>query len=126
MVNSFLYSGHLGWGNKEYIVQRIIMENDGLDKVRGELHKLLFGKGHISNRFDSFKVTWMGPAMITEILCSFKPNEYGIWNDKARRALKFFGLDGIVPTKKYKISGDEYAKFNSLLKCGSKPYNLAG
>ena len=104
------------WGNKEYIVQRIIMENDGLEKVREELHKLLFGKGHISNRFNSFNVVWMGPAMITEILCSCKPNEYGIWNDKARRALRFFGLDGIVPTKKYRISGDEYAKFNSLLK----------
>lgn len=114
------------WSNKEYLIQRIITQNGGLERIREGLRKLLFGKESISDRFDSFNVAGMGPAMITEILCSFNPNEYGIWNDKARTALKILGFDKTVPTQKYRISGDEYVKFNDLLKQISEELKQAG
>ena len=124
-IISILWASRI-WGNKEYLVQNIITQNDGLEKIKSELHKLLFGKESVEARFDSFKVAGMGPAMITEILCYFNPNKYGIWNDRARRAMKILGFNVIVPVGKYKISGNEYNKFNNLLKSISNELKLAG
>ncbi|MCX7974130.1 MAG: hypothetical protein N3B16_06455 [Candidatus Aminicenantes bacterium] len=58
----------------------------------------------------------IGPASLTEILCYFNPKEYGIWNDKARNALKILGLEKIAPVDKYQITGSEYMQFNELCK----------
>ena len=50
--------------------------------------------GKIEKRFDRFMKTvkGLGPASVTELLCFFNPKEYGIWNDKARKALELLGL----------------------------------
>jgi hypothetical protein len=53
---------------------------------------------------------------LTEMLAFFNPQEYGIWNDKSRKALEFLGLSNILPTRKYKITGQEYEKVNKALK----------
>lgn len=62
----------------------------------------------------------MVPAGVTEILAFVDPSQYGIWNDKSRKALDILGLGEMVPTKKYKISGSEYEKFLEALKYISK------
>lgn len=106
------------WSNKEYLVRRIISRNEGLDKIKNELENLLYGNEKFEARFDRFirKIRGIGPAMITEILCFFNPKEYGIWNDKARKALKILGFETELPLNKYKIKGEEYTKFNSIMK----------
>ncbi|MBA7703984.1 hypothetical protein ES703_112781 [subsurface metagenome] len=58
----------------------------------------------------------LGPSSITELLCLTHPKEYGIWNDKARKALKILRFEGELPVNKYKIDGQEYKKFNEILK----------
>jgi hypothetical protein len=50
------------------------------------------------------------------MLSFFNPQEYGIWNEKSRKALEFLGLSNILPTRKYRISGQEYEKINKALK----------
>jgi len=105
------------WTNKEYLVQKIISKN-GIERIKKEFNNLLYGNDPFEERFEKFmkNIKGIGPASITEILCFFNPNEYGIWNDKARKALKILGFDKILPLNKYKISGKEYQKFNQLLK----------
>lgn len=98
------------WGNKEYKVKTIIDAN-GIEKIRKELINLLFGKDSIDIRYDKFKkeIKYLGPASITEILCLFNPNEYGIWNDKARKGLEKLGIT-YLPLNKYYITGKEYVE----------------
>lgn len=104
------------WTNKDYIVQKIIEEN-GFDKIRDSLIDLLFGDKPFEERFDNFckEIKGLGPAAITEILCLYNPEEFSIWNEKTRLALKILNFKSL-PIKKYKISGGEYTEINSTLK----------
>lgn len=106
----------LMWGNKEYLIQKIINDN-GLDKIKEELHNLLYGKEPFSERYDRFvkNIKGLGPATITEILCLFDPDNYGIWNKVVRTGLKILGFNEL-PLKKYSITGKEYVFINNTLK----------
>jgi len=105
------------WTNKDYLVKKIISQN-GIEKLRFELWNLLFASTDIAQRYDNFmkEIKGLGPASITELLCLINPKSYGIWNDKARKALKILGFEKTLPLNKYKISGEEYKKFNEILK----------
>jgi len=105
------------WTNKEYLLQKIISDN-GMEKIRKELFNLLYGEEQFEKRFDRFmkNIKGLGPASVTELLCLFNPKEYGIWNDKARKALKLLGFEDELPLNKYQISGKEYQKFNAVAK----------
>ena len=58
------------WGNKHYVVDKIIDEN-GLENFKGHLAQLVKDDKDISARWDIFRkeIKGMGPAMISEILC---------------------------------------------------------
>lgn len=103
------------WGNKDYLVQKIIDDN-GIDKIRTQFGDLLYGSHSFENRFDRFieEIKGLGPASLTEILCLFDPNKYSIWNDKARKALRNLKFDNL-PLNKYQISGKEYKKINETV-----------
>lgn len=107
------------WGNKDYLVSRVIQGN-GLDKLRQHLQELLWGKESVSNRYDHFRrhIKGMGPASITEILAFVHPDECGLWNDRSRRGLARLGLDAALPNvaQKYHIIGQEYEQVNRLLR----------
>lgn len=105
------------WGNKNYLVKKIISENN-FTELKSLLWNLIFAKVDLPERYDSFleNVKGLGPSSITELLCMFKPKEYGIWNDKARKALKILDFKRELPLNKYKINGEEYKKFNEVLK----------
>jgi len=115
------------WTNKEYIVQKIIADN-GLDKIKRELKNLFYGDDPFEKRFERFtkNIKGLGPSSITEILCFFDPKEYGIWNDKARKALRTLGFENMLPLKKYQISGMEYLKFNEVVKSIADELRKAG
>lgn len=101
------------WVNKDYIVQKIVADN-GIDKIRSQFNNLIYGTEAFERRFDNFNVKGLGPSSLTEILCLFDPNKFGIWNAKATKALKHLKFDDL-PLDKYRISGEEYTKINTAL-----------
>lgn len=104
------------WGNKEYLVNKIIHDN-GMDKLKQELSRLVSKEGSLGDRYEGYlkRIKGMGPSMVTELLCYLQPDEAGIWNDKARKALGWLETKG-VPFDTYKINGEEYNLFNNVQK----------
>jgi len=106
------------WGNKAYLVGKIVQDNS-LEALREALDNLLWGELSLPDRFDAFarRIKGLGPASVTELLAFVHPEECGLWNDKARKALVILGLDAVFPkVKKYHLTGAEYMAFNDLLK----------
>lgn len=111
--------------NKEYRVKEII-ESNGFEKVKEGLTELLHGKGKLEKRYENcLKIKYLGPAAVTEILCYVYPKKCGIWNDKAKTALKFLGFHEL-PLEKYIISAKEYEKFNWTVSKIAEELNKAG
>ena len=65
------------WGNKKYVVDKLI-EDNSFEKLKNELAKLVWGDLPIDRRWDHFRsnIKGMGPAMMSEILCHSRPEEY--------------------------------------------------
>ena len=108
----------LMWGNKGYLVERLLNDN-GLSQLQVSLRDLLWGERPMSTRYDDFrkKIKGFGSGMITEILAFVHPEEYGLWNNKARQALILLGFEDTFPAvRKSQISGKEYEGFNTLMK----------
>lgn len=104
------------WGNKQYLVQKVISDN-GIEKIQHGLKILLNTSKKPADRYEQFlkEVKRLGPASVTEMLCYIQPDTCGIWNQKARQALKILGLDNYINPEKYRITGDEYETFNKVL-----------
>lgn len=108
---------YAGWTNKDYVADRVLKSID-FNTLRLELKKLFYGHDPLAERYDRFLeiVRGIGPAGITEILAFVDPSQYGIWNDKSRKALDILGLGEVLPTKKYRINGSEYEEVVEALK----------
>jgi len=105
------------WGNKGYLVDKLIRDN-GLPTLVTQLRQLLWGHGTIASRYDAFRkaIKGLGPASITELLAFVHPDECGLWNEKARKALQVLGFEETFPAlHKYHITGTQYQQFNELL-----------
>jgi hypothetical protein len=104
------------WSNKDYLINKII-KNNGIEKLTGEFTKLVSLKDTPGERYQRYleNIRDMGPAMVTEIICYLDPQNAGIWNDKARKALGWLEAENI-PYDKYRITGKEYDDFNAVLK----------
>ncbi len=102
------------WGNKKYYLDNVI-ESNGMDLLREQLANLFYGKTSIENRWDKFreKIKGLGPAIISELLNKFNPNEYILWNKKS---LKGFIALGIPKVPKYNSSldGKKYAYLSKV------------
>jgi hypothetical protein len=98
------------WGNKRYLVDKII-EDNGLDSFRRSLAALVWGKGDIAGRWDAFRseVKGMGPAMISEILCKTHPNDCMLWNRRAYVGLNYLQVEGL-PRHDYQLTGKVYGR----------------
>jgi len=107
------------WGNKDYLVNKILADND-IQKIRKSLKLLLYGKEPIQDRFDLFSsnIKGLGTSSLTEILSFVHPEEYGIWNDKPKNALPLLGMKDILPERifKYQLNGKDYTLCNEVLK----------
>ncbi|MCS6870401.1 MAG: hypothetical protein RML95_10475 [Anaerolineae bacterium] len=106
------------WVNKRHFIENLIAAN-GLPALIKHLSDLLWGKESVGRRYDTFRraIKGLGTASITELLAIVHPEQCGIWNDKARRALNILGMQDILPfTHKQQINGEEYERFNRVLK----------
>lgn len=98
----------LFWGNKHYVVDKII-ENNGLENLKKNLSELVWGKKDIQDRWDEFrsKVKGMGPAMISEILSKTHPDDFMLWNRRAYVGLNYLEVDNL-PRFDYQLNGKLY------------------
>jgi hypothetical protein len=108
-----------GWSarGKEYLLAQMLSEG-GIEKVRSELKRFLYGKGDIAQRYDAFDIRMLkGTAAKTEMLNVMFPEKYGIWNDRVRRALKFLNLSNLFPDRAFRtqIEGGDYVACNRIL-----------
>lgn len=104
------------WGNKQYIAQKVLTDN-GVDKLRLELRNLLDQDIRPGARYERWleEIKHLGPASATEMMCYNEPDRCGIWNRRAREAIRVLGLESIVDPAKYRVSGTEYEAFDGLL-----------
>ena len=69
------------WGNKKYVVDKLI-EDNGFENIKNQLVNLLYGEDNIEVRWDLFlkNIKGVGPATISELLTYINPQEYAIFN----------------------------------------------
>jgi len=114
------------WGNKQYVVDKLI-EDNGLEELKNELVHLLWTDNTIESRWDRFRknVKGMGPAMISEILSKTHPDKYLIWNRRAKMALDYLEVDDL-PRYDYQVDGKKYRELCNIGKEISKELIKAG
>lgn len=117
------------WGNKEYLVNKILKDN-GLPKIKAELRELLYGSQPLDERYDRFKmnIKGLGPSSITEILLFVFPTEYCLWNEKPINVLPFLKMKTLLRDRvyKYPIKGHEYVKCNQVLQLVRDELSIRG
>lgn len=104
------------WGNKKYIVDKII-EDNGFNKVKIELAELLYGTELINLRWDNFlkKIKGLGPASISELLTYTNPNEYVIFNKTTIICFTYLGVAN-MPKYNYQYTGKKYVEICKIAK----------
>lgn len=104
------------WGNKHYIVDKYIKDND-FEILKKSIAHLLYGSDPIEVRWDTFKekIKGFGPAMMSELLCYINPDEYMIWNSTALNAYKNLGIKD-VPLHNYQLTGKKYIELTQYSK----------
>ncbi len=114
------------WGNKHYVVDKIL-EDNGLDNFKSHLAELLWGDKDINQRWDSFRteIKGMGPAMISEILCKTHPNQFMLWNRRAYVALNYLEVEGL-PRYDYQLTGKKYDYLCNVCKEIAEEFEKAG
>lgn len=104
------------WGNKKYVVDKMIADN-GFATLKKQLAELLYGTSPIDKRWDVFLKTikGMGPATISELLTYANPQEYVIFN---KTTILCFGYLDIpdMPKYNYQYTGKKYVEVCSIAK----------
>jgi hypothetical protein len=96
------------WSNKDWYVTHKLIAPNGLDKIKTELRKLLYGAEDIADRYNAFRnnIAGFGTSSISEILHAVFPERFCLWNDKPKTVLPFLGL-GLLPQKFFKYQIDD-------------------
>jgi hypothetical protein len=114
------------WGNKHYIVEKILDDNS-LDRFRIELAELVWGDNDIAERWQRFRkeIKGMGPATVSEILCKSHPDDYIIWNRRAYVGLSYLQVQKL-PRYDYQLTGSVYKHLCEICKGIANELRQAG
>ena len=114
------------WGNKQYVVDKLIDEH-GLEVVRDEIAHLLRSESPIDVRWDTFRsrIKGMGPAMMSELLAHVRPDQYMLWNRRAYVGLEYLGVPGL-PKYNYQLTGKKYVELCDIAKALAAELHSAG
>ena len=120
------------WGNKKYVVDKLIADN-GFVVLKNQLADLLYGTSPIENRWDLFlkSIKGMGPATISELLTYANPQEYIIFNKTTTLCYEYLDIPD-MPKYNYQQTGKKYAEVckigreiaAELKNSGAKDYDL--
>lgn len=104
------------WGNKKYVVDKLIQDN-GFANLKKHIAELLYGNDPIEKRWDVFlkTVKGMGPATISELLTYANPKEYVIFNKTTILCYGYLGIPD-MPKYNYQYTGKKYAEVCSIAK----------
>lgn len=96
------------WGNKKYIVDKIIAQN-GFDNLKMHLSDLLYGKSMVEERWNRFlkSIKGMGPASVSELLSYRNPQEYIIFNRPTISCFQYLEIPDL-PVYEYQYTGKRY------------------
>ncbi len=116
----------LMWGNKKFIVDKLIADN-GFETLKKHLAELLYGTTQIEQRWDDFlkSVKGIGPATISELLTYVNPKEYVIFNKTAIICLSYLEVPD-MPKYSYQCTGKKFAEICAITKDISNELRLAG
>jgi hypothetical protein len=97
-----------------------LLAPNGLDKIKQELKKLLYGSNDLATRYDEFRknVKGFGPSSLTEILHFVFPDRCCLWNIKPKTVISYLELN-ILPDRLFKYgisSGKEHLQCINALR----------
>ena len=104
------------WGNKKYVVDKLIADN-GFSPLKKHLAELLYGSAKIESRWDTFlkSIKGMGPATISELLTYANPDEYVIFNKTTILGFTYLDIPD-MPKYNYQYTGKKYAEVCKIAK----------
>lgn len=114
------------WGNKKYVVDKLIADN-GFVTLKKQLAELLYGTSSIEKRWDVFlkAIKGMGPATISELLTYANPQEYVIFNKTTILCYGYLDIPD-MPKYNYQYTGKKYSEVCSIAKEIAKELKKAG
>ncbi|HBJ78284.1 MAG TPA: hypothetical protein DDY85_04505 [Fusobacterium sp.] len=104
------------WGNKQYIINKLI-EDNSFDKLKKELAEFLYGIKPLEIRWDSFlkSIKGLGPATMSELLTYINPREYVIFNKTTILCFKYLDIPN-MPKYNYQYTGKKYIEVCKIAK----------
>lgn len=104
------------WGNKKYVVDKMIADN-GFDNLKKQLVELLYGSASTEKRWNSFlkSVKGLGPASISELLTYVNPQEYVIFNKTTVLCFSYLDVPD-MPKYNYQYTGKIYIEVCGIAK----------
>ena len=104
------------WGNKKYVVDKLIADN-GFENVKKQLVELLYGGANIEKRWDTFlkNMKGLGPATISELLTYINPQEYVIFNKTTISCYTYLDIPD-MPKYNYQYTGKKYIEVCTIAK----------
>ena len=114
------------WGNKKYVVDKLIADN-GFQQVKKQLVELLYGSTPLEKRWDDFlkNVKGLGPATMSELLTYVNPDEYVIFNKTTVLCFTYLSVLG-MPKYNYQYTGKKYVEVCNVAKEISRVMAAAG
>ncbi|NBK77031.1 hypothetical protein D5272_00040 [bacterium D16-76] len=104
------------WGNKKYVVDKLIADN-GFVALKKQLAELLYGTSSIEKRWDTFLkfVKGLGPATISELLIYADPDKYIIFNKTTILCYTYLDIPN-MPKYNYQYTGKKYIEVCMIAK----------
>lgn len=114
------------WGNKKYIVDKLINDN-GFIALKKQIAELLYGSDSIEKRWDIFlkSIKGMGPATISELLTYANPQEYVIFNKTTILCYGYLDIAD-MPKYNYQYTGKKYTEVCNIAKQIAEELKRAG
>lgn len=105
------------YGNKRYLVNKMIESNNGFKNLLQLLSDFIYGDKTIEKRWDSFYkgCKFFGPSSMSELLGYIFPDEYALMNSQVIKALTYFGYSNL-PHYNYQYTGKNYLKVCEIVK----------
>ena len=114
------------WGNKKYVVDKLIADN-GFAELKKQLAELLYCTAPIEKRWDAFlkSIKGMGPATISELLTYANPDEFVIFNRTTIHCFTYLDIPD-MPKYNYQYTGKKYTEVCMIAKEIAAALKLAG